>query len=82
MSQEVTAKHMEGVIMSGKESAHINVTAYCKDGYAGTVRVHQDTQYLKMVTGWELPIIEVSQSPLRFAVFIEPRHKKQHPFLW
>lgn len=79
MSQEVTGKHREGVIMSSKESTHINVTAYCKDGYAGKVMVRQDTKYLKLATGWEVPIIQVGRSPLRFAVFIESRHRNQHP---
>ena len=68
--------------MSGKESAHINVNAYSKDGYAGTVRVSKDTSYLNLTTGWKIPIIEVSKSPQRFAVFIESRHKNQHPSLW
>lgn len=81
MSQEVTSKHMEGEIMNGKASVHINVTAYYKNGYAGTVRVLPDTRYLNMVTGWKVPIIEVSRTPQKFAVFIESRHKNQHPFL-
>lgn len=82
MSQDVANKRMEGVIMSGKESARNNVTAYYKSTYAGTVRVPADTEYLNMVTGWEVPIIEVSQSPQRFAVYIEPHHNKRHPSMW
>ncbi len=68
--------------MNSKDSAHINVTAYYRNGYAGTVRVPQDTRHLKMVTGWEVPIIEVSKSPQRFAVFVEPHHNKRHPSMW
>ncbi|MGQ7186900.1 hypothetical protein ACUODJ_26765, partial [Escherichia sp. HC-CC] len=61
---------------------HINVQAFYRSAYAGTVRVPADTEYLNMVTGWKVPIVQVSQSPLMFAVFIKPHHNIQHPSMW
>lgn len=82
MSHDVTIKHKEGVMMICKNSAYIDVSTFFNNAYAGTVRVPKDTKYLNLVTGWELPIVEVSHSPQRFSVFLEPRHNKRHPSMW
>lgn len=82
MSQEVMSTHTDGEIMSKEKLGHINVQAFYRSAYAGTVRVPLDTEYLNMVTGWKVPIVQVSQSPLMFAVFIKPHHNIQHPSMW